>query len=351
MVVSGGNPGCASSMARPRRKDRHLPPCVYQRHGAYWYVRRGKWVRLGTDLHEALEAYAGHAAEPGSGMVALIDKVLAHLRPRLAASTYDQYRTAAGHLKRRLAEFRPEDVKARHVAAIKLDMAATPNMANRTVTFLRDVFSWAVEWQLVDSNPCIGIKRFNEAKRSRYITDEEFAAIYAQAAPRLQIVMDLLYLTGQRVTDVLQIRRADLKAEGIAFQPRKTARRTGMRLAVAWTLELERVVERAKGLRGNVHALTLLSGRRGKAPDYRTVSLQWREACARAGVADAQLRDLRAKSLTDAKTQGLDATALAAHASFAMTQRYIRRREIPVLSGPSFGQSKIKLGQAGENDR
>ena len=63
---------------RPRKTDRHLPRRVYQRHGAYYYVdRTGKWVRLGKGLEDALQAYAG-------GMPGLIDRVLAHIRPRLA---------------------------------------------------------------------------------------------------------------------------------------------------------------------------------------------------------------------------------------------------------------------------
>ncbi len=34
---------------RPRKKDRHLPPCMYIKHGAYYLVRKGKWERLDKD--------------------------------------------------------------------------------------------------------------------------------------------------------------------------------------------------------------------------------------------------------------------------------------------------------------
>ena len=44
-------------MARPRIHDKHLPPYVYHRHGAYYYVRGGEWKRLGETLPEALSAY------------------------------------------------------------------------------------------------------------------------------------------------------------------------------------------------------------------------------------------------------------------------------------------------------
>lgn len=39
---------------RPRRYDRHLPPRLYHRHGAYWHVVGGRWTRLAADLATAL---------------------------------------------------------------------------------------------------------------------------------------------------------------------------------------------------------------------------------------------------------------------------------------------------------
>jgi integrase len=258
----------------------------------------------------------------------LIDRVLAQISPKLAPSTVEQYTAAARYLKGALAEFEPSQVLPRHVAAIKVDLRETPNMANRVISFLRQVFDHALESGFVDSNPALGIKRHAEKKRSRYITDEEFDAIYQHAPERLQIIMDLLYLTGQRVNDVLSIRREDVTPHGIAFQPSKTKTSTGARIVVKTSPALSEAVQRGAGRK------YLLEGRWGSRLDYRSVSLQWQKACEKAGVEDAQLRDLRAKSLTDAKRQGLDPTALASHHSPAMTQRYIRRRETPLVEGP-----------------
>lgn len=321
-------------MSRPRKHNRHLPPCVYQKHGAYWLVKAGKWTRIGGTLSEALAEYARHHEAPRGAMPTLIWRVIEQVSPRLAPATVSQYRTAAARLADILAEFSPEQVRPKDVAKIKLSLAETPNMANRILSVLRIVMQHAVEWQLIDSNPCIGIKRHAERGRRRYLGDAELADIHAHAGPRLRVIIELLCLTGQRVTDVLRIRHADLTDEGIRFQQQKT----DSRLVVAWTPELRATVERAKALRGNVLALTLLHNRRGKPPDYRTVQAQWAKACQAAGVQDAQLRDLRAKALTDARKQGLDATALAGHASAAMTETYIRQRAVPVVSGPSFGQ-------------
>jgi integrase len=317
-------------MARPRKLNKNLPPCVYPKHGAYYLVRAGKWTRLGSDLPSALAAYARLYVEAKGTMPLLIETVLLHIKPRVAESTHAQYAIAARKLQSILAEFSPEQVLPKHVAQIKLALGKTPNMANRVLSFLRQVFDYALEQQLVDSNPAIGIKRHREAKRERLITQEEYQAIYAQAGPRLQVIMDLLYLTGQRVDDVLHIRRADLLDAGIAFEQQKT----GARLVVKWTPELEDVVARAKRLHGRVETLTLLRGRTGKAPDYRSVREQWDKACQAAGVPDAHLHDLRAMAAT---AVGKDqASALLGHADARTTRIYLRGREIPVVEGPSF---------------
>jgi integrase len=321
-------------VSRPRRRDRHLPPCVYQQHGAYWLVRAGKWTRLGTTLTTALEEYARLHEAPQGGMVPLIERVLAKVGQKLAPSTRAQYRIAARRLQKILAEFAPEQVKPRHVAQIKASMVATPNMANRVLSFLRTVMAEAVEEQLIDSNPCIGIRRLEEAKRRRHLTDGEIAAIHAAAGAQLKVIIELLLGAGQRVVDTLTIRRSQLRPEGIEFEQQKT----GARLIVAWNPDLRLAVEHANALHGNVRALTLLHNRFGKAPDYRSVSTQWQAACRRARVEDAQLRDLRAKSLTLTKKQGKDAQALGGHESPKMTERYLRERDIPVVDGPSFRQ-------------
>jgi integrase len=321
-------------MTRPRKIDRHLPQCVYLKHGAYWLVKKGRWERLGSDLPSALAEYGRRLSEPSSGMADLIDTALATMKSKIASTTWTQYQTAARKLKHVFAEFSPEQVKPKHVAQMKISMSETPNMCNRCLSVLRQVFDYALEQQLVESNPAIGVKRHHENKRKRLISPEEYAAIHAQAGPRLQIIMDLLYLTGQRVTDFLTIRYIDLREDGIYFEQDKT----DARLIVRWSPELRVAVDRAKALHGNLRALTLLHNRRGKAPDYRTIRDQWDKACAGAGVADADLRDLRAMSGTAAKAQGWNPTALLGHTSPAMTVRYLRDKEVPVVDGPTFRQ-------------
>lgn len=318
---------------RPRKKDRHLPPCVYFKHGRHWYVKGGKWVDIGADLASALAEYARKVGEPKGGMPALIDEVLEHVSPTLAANTRKQYAGAAKVLKRKLAEFSPEQVKSRHVAAIKRDLSATPNMANRCLTVLRIVFTWAVEWQRVDSNPCIGVKRLPEAKRKRLLSDAEWRGIYEKAGPRLRVIMRMQLLTGQRIGDVLSIRRSQLTEAGVEFEQQKT----DARLVVRWSPDLRSAVEDAIALLGGAQTLTLFRSSTGGAPDYHSVREQFNRAAAQAGVEDARPNDQRAQSATKTRQQGKNATKLLGHSKESQTETYLRDRNIPEVEGPSLG--------------
>jgi integrase len=102
------------------------------------------------------------------------------------------------------------------------------------------------------------------------------------------------------------------------------------------------VVDWAKALHGNVRAFTLLHTRLGTAPAYRTIRDQWDAALAKSGVQDATLHDLRAMSATAAEAAGMNATALLGHTSPAMTRRYLRSKQTPLVHGPSFGQASKK---------
>lgn len=318
---------------RPRLSSEGLPKYVQFRHGAYYLIRGGRWINLGREFKVALVKYRRLMIPASEGLPAMVDAALSAPRKKpLAPATLAQYKVAGGIIKDKLAEFRPEEVLPRHVAQVRRDLTMTPNMANRVLTVLRIVFDYGLDHQLVDSNPAIGIKRLTEGVRRRLITLEEFSAIRDKAGPRLRCIMDLWFLTGQRVVDVLSIRLADLRPEGIYIEQDKTE----ARLVIGWSPELEAAVARAKALNRGVSGFTLFQGRKGKPVDYNTVSKQWRDACTAAGIEDAQQRDIRAMAATAIRAQGGNATALLGHTSPKMTDRYLRDKVVPVVAGPSF---------------
>lgn len=328
---------------RPRKKDRNLPACMYLRHGSYFLVKRGKWTNLGRDYAKALQEYALLTNPKGGGMAELIDEVLRHVSPSLAENTVKQYTIAADRLKAILLEFAPEQVRPMHVAAIKTEHSKTPAMANRLLSFLRVVFQYAVEWQRVESNPCVGIKRHKEQARGRYMTDAEYLSIRSAAEHKaIPAIMDLCFLTGQRIGDILSLRNDQISKDGISFVQQKT----GAKLLVQMTPDLKAAIALARASHpqkiGPAGAyLTLFYTRGGKPYSYGTIRDAFDRAKEAAGVKDVTLHDLRAKALTDANQEGHDAQKLGGHTDRRMTERYIRQRQIPVAAGPKSVRKKV----------
>lgn len=318
---------------RPRGKDKHLPPCVYHRHGGYYYVKRGVWTPIGTTLSSALAEYSKIIAPPTGGCDELLERTLHRCKESVKPSTYSQYAQACKKLKPILAEFTPELVEPHHVAAILDHHRATPNMANRMLTFMRLSFANGLTWGLCRINPCYGVKRHTEKRRGRYLTNEEFKEIWQAAPPQLRAIMDVAYFSAQRIGDVLAIRLGDISKDGIAFKQQKT----GKKLIVN-APGLEQAVERAKALHSNVRGLTLFHGRGGKPLGYSGVRDAFERACLLAKVEDATLHDIRAKSLTDADKQGKNPKKLAGHTQESTTNRYLRDRSADLVEGPSIGQ-------------
>ena len=52
-------------------------------------------------------------------------------------------------------------------------------------------------------NPVRTLERTPKGKRTRYVTDAEYDAVYTLANERMRIAMDLALLTGQRRGDLL----------------------------------------------------------------------------------------------------------------------------------------------------
>ena len=313
---------------RPRKKDRHLPVCVYHVHGAHWLVKGGKWKRLGKELPPE---YRTRIATRRDSFSDLIDAAMETIKPNVSQSTWGNYMVAANKLKFSFSPIEPATLTAADVWDFRDGCADTPNMTNRCLSLLRQILNYAVRRRIIHSNPAVDVEPLGERQRDRLLTRAEYDAIREKAGVRLQCIMDMLFLTGQRVNDVLRIKRSELTDEGIYFKQQKT----GSKVLVRWTPELKALVERIKGL-GEIPTITLFQNRRRKAPDYRSVIVQWWAACEAAGVSNAQLRDLRAMSLTEADSEGKNSTTLAGHSSPSMTKRYLRSKKISVADGPTL---------------
>jgi integrase len=300
---------------------------MYLKSGSYYYVTRdNRWLNLGKDIAIARRKWADLEGEtPQAGMSALMDRYLLEVAPGKAPRTQEDNKAEMVNLRAVFGAMEPRAIKPMHVARY-LDTRgkAAPTRANREKALLSHVFTMAMRWGVVDANPCRGVHRNTEAKRDRYITDAEFSATWQAGNLTVRCLMDLAYLTAQRIGDLITLRRQDISEAGIAF----TQSKTGKKLVVEMTPELKAVIERIGRIHPKVASMSLLCTRTGEPYSYDGIASMFKRAATKAGVKDFHFHDIRAKSLTDAKRDGRDAQALAGHATETMTAHYVKRREV-----------------------
>ena len=215
------------------------------------------------------------------------------------------------------------EIKSHHVAEY-LDKYPSKASANQHIVLMSVMYEKALRWGWAEINPTKGIRRNSIAQRDRYITDDEYMAIRGHAVPWLKAMMDLSYLTGMRCSDILKLRLADITPDGLYVQQKKTGKKQVFEI----TPDLQSVIDFARSIDKPVQSLLLFSGRAGKPIGYSALNYSWDKACALANVKDAHFHDLRAKSGTDAKRNGIDYQALLGHTKRDMSDRYVKSREV-----------------------
>ena len=297
---------------------------MYLKHSRYYHVRKNVWEPLSKDYTEALKQYSLIESSQGSGMVALLDRFTVEVSSQKTPKTFREYRRMAEILKPVFQEFSPQQVKPHHIAkVIDNEAIKAPTQANRIRQFLSAVFSYAVRSGVVDTNPCRDVKGISVKRRDRYVTDQEFNKVKEASTEAVQNIMEFCYYTGQRISDVLKVKREDITRDGVFFEQGKT----GKKLKVNLNPEIKRIIKSS----GEIY---LFESRLGNPYSYFGISAMFRRACKSAGVEDFHIHDIRAKALTDAHKQGQDAQKLAGHKSRAMTDQYIKDRLVESVKPP-----------------
>lgn len=193
---------------------------------------------------------------------------------------------------RRIAEIERRDITELHHA-----MRKTPYQANRVLGVLSKMFNLAEVWGLRPdgSNPCLHVKRYKEAKREQFLSDEEFQRLGrvldeiledGSETPSAVLAIRLLMLTGCRLSEIQTLRWefVDLEAGELNLPDTKTGGRVV-------PLSPSAVQLLASLPRNDDNPWVIHSPR----SDSHLTDLQhpWRRIRARAGLDDMRIHDLR----------------------------------------------------------
>ena len=354
-------------MGRTPTKHRTLPPRMRVRERAnartgvrtYYFYDHGKdavtgkrtETALGTDLALALRqwselhAQAVPVAQAIAPFVELADRYEREEIPKKSARSQE---ADLGNM-RYLCEWFADvptlaAIRTMHVQQMLDYYRTTPVAANRRKALLSHMYNKARQWGLTDAvNPCVGSEGHDEFRREVYIDDAQYRAIITVAAPALADTIKLMYLTGQRLGDVLKMRFTDINGGVLIVKQNKSRRgrwvKTGkdtsehQRIAtktvrIEVTGELKEHIDalRARVAQSRVVSTLMITShdRPGESLTRGWLSTLWSHARDNAGLPkELQLRDIRAKAGTDVEHIN-DAQKLLGHKSQSTTEIYRR---------------------------
>jgi len=326
-------------MIARRRTNLHLPPRMYMYKGKrkntyYTITAANEYITLGHDLAESKKKLIEiEEGRPVAGSIGeLIDRYMKEISPKKAASTHKDELASAERLRNVFGKMKPGDLRPVHVAKyLDLRGQTAPVRANREKSLLSHMFSIAMRWGIVDTNPCRGVARNTERPRDRLVTDAElinfctFAERTNETGRMLSSVARLAYLTGQRRGDLLRLRLDLLADEGIMI----TQSKTRAKVIIEWTPALRNCVAALKSLDRPVSGLFLICNRSGQPYTDSGFKAMWGRTMAawiKEGNEGFTFHDLRAKAITRMVEDGRKAADLSGHSTDALVKKVYDRR-------------------------
>src|SRR5215207_6428181 len=168
---------------------------------------------------------------------ALDDRFLGeHVEPKSKDRTHTEYRLLIDRIvKPDIGRMKVDEVRSSDIERLHLKYRATPYQANRLVALLSKMFNWSS--RRGDKNPCVGIERFQEEKRRRYLSSAELARLGAAlknaederlTSPYVIAAIRLLVFTGARLSEILTLQwdHVDLERGWLNLSDSKTGAKT-----------------------------------------------------------------------------------------------------------------------------
>lgn len=322
-----------------RRKNRSLPPYVYRGKSAYELrLYRGKGVpmrtiklcKLDVPISEVWLRYEEHQSETVKNLTWLLNEYSLSEEFKANSKATIKYQSA---LIRKITDY---PMKNGHIfGSVRLNCITpgalrkyldsrrndgAPVAGNRELAFISVAWNWARERDYVlITNPCSNVKPNKEKPRERYITDDEYDAVYALAPSYLKPAMELAYLCRMRRTEILTSKKSQILEEGF-----DTIRIKGSKDAVTrWSERLKKAVDYKASEIGSVYIIHDRKGQKIGIEAFKSAWTRLKNKMKQEGIEPFNFHDLKAKGVSDFEG---DKLAASGHKDSKMLAVYNRKK-------------------------
>jgi integrase len=270
------------------------------------------------------------------------------------------------HIKPLIGKFRCQEVSRANVERMRNDIAAGKTAidvktgfrgraivrggqgtANKAVSLLGAIFTFAVERDLREGNPVHGVKQYQGKKLERYLSTKEMARlgealeqaeanganIYSIAAVRA------LLLTGARKGEILNLRWSEIDFDQSCL--RLPDSKTGAKIIPVGPAVLS-FLSTLPRIEGNAY---VFPGRTAGRPMVNLTKI-WHSIRSEAGLSDVRIHDFRHSFASIGAAGGESLMVIGkvlSHANSATTERYAHLSDDPVKAAARRISDKVNL--------
>jgi integrase len=174
--------------------------------------------------------------------------------------------------------------------------AANPRKADKLLFSLSKVFSYAVENELLEKNPCTGIGRLYSGSRKETVwTPDLIDRFRSEAAPHILLPFEMAIATGQRQGDILAAAWNQYDGTHLRVRQSKTGAKVKVRVSNTLRAMLDPLPR---------DALRICLNSRGRPWTKDGFKTTWGKELARLGIEGVTFHDLRGTFITARVSEG-----------------------------------------------
>ncbi len=331
------------------------------RHGSPWTSDTARKEAL-TILAEIAKGKDPAAKRDAESKIPTIKKLVERyldeeVDPKRKPSTAKLYRD---YLERlvipKIGTLKSDQTSFSDMAALHHKLRRTPYQANRVMAVVSAMFGWSEKVGIRErgTNPCVGLQKFKEKQRERFLSADElnkvgeaFESLLENKGinPYVVAAIRLLIFTGCRRDEILtlQWRHVDFDRAMLLLPDSKTGKKI-----IHLNAPAIEVLSNVKKIAGNPYVIC------GQKEGLRLVNLRkpWKRVCKLVGLDDVRIHDLRHSFASVAASGGASLQVvgkLLGHTQTATTERYSHLASDPIIAANEAIGQQIAAMMKGES--
>lgn len=252
---------------------------------------------------------------------------------QLSPRTQGVRRGILQHIVRSGGGLPANELSAKHIRRWRDQKANKPESANGLIKALRQVYAFAVEYEITDRNPAKDVPYLSSNSDGFHAWSIDEVLQYEKTHPigtKARLVFALLLYTGQRRADIVRLGKQHVSDGWIKLTQQKNERRRPVTVEIPLIAELRTIIDRSP-----TGDLTFLVTEFGRPFTSNGFGNRFRKWCDEAGLPQCSAHGLRkaaASRLAELGCTELEIMSVTGHSTSKEVERYTRAARRRVLA-------------------